>query len=172
VSVDEHLATSVPDIFTAGDIARWPDRYSGGRIRVEHWVMAERQAQVAALNMMGHCQSYIAVPFFWTERLSSIGRKFSNDFSRACARTRTRPRVVKTVMPLKSHVHCHRGSSRAMRSTALLNARPIAFSDSPRCHRSHNFCFGLRQEMLETTATTMLAATSASSTRTAPRPTS
>jgi NADPH-dependent 2,4-dienoyl-CoA reductase/sulfur reductase-like enzyme len=98
VSVDEHLATSVPDIFTAGDIARWPDRYSGGRIRVEHWVMAERQAQVAALNMMGHCQSYIAVPFFWTERLSSIGRKFSNDFSRACARTRTRPRVVKTVM--------------------------------------------------------------------------
>jgi hypothetical protein len=97
VSVDEHLATSVPDIFTAGDIARWPDRYSGGRIRVEHWVMAERQAQVAALNMMGHCQSYIAVPFFWTERLSSIGRKFSNDFSRACARTRTRPRVVKTV---------------------------------------------------------------------------
>ena len=99
VSVDEHLATSVPDIFTAGDIARWPDRYSGGRIRVEHWVMAERQAQVAALNMMGHCQSYIAVPFFWTERLSSIGRKFSNDFSRACARTRTRPRVVKTVMP-------------------------------------------------------------------------
>ena len=78
MSVDEHLATSVPDIFTAGDIARWPDRYSGGRIRVEHWVMAERQAQVAALNMMGHCQSYIAVPFFWTERLSSIGRKFSN----------------------------------------------------------------------------------------------
>ena len=99
MSVDEHLATSVPDIFTAGDIARRPDRYSGGRIRVEHWVMAERQAQVAALNMMGHCQSYIAVPFFWTERLSSIGRKFSNDFSRACARTRTRPRIVKQSCP-------------------------------------------------------------------------
>jgi DNA invertase Pin-like site-specific DNA recombinase len=54
--------------------------------------MAERQARVAALNMMGHCQSYIAVPFFWTERLSSIGRKFSNDFSRVRAHARTAAR--------------------------------------------------------------------------------
>jgi apoptosis-inducing factor 3 len=66
VLVDPQLRSKVPEIFVAGDAARWQDARTGERMRVEHWVVAERQGQSVARSMLGGTEPFDDVPFFWS----------------------------------------------------------------------------------------------------------
>jgi NADPH-dependent 2,4-dienoyl-CoA reductase/sulfur reductase-like enzyme/nitrite reductase/ring-hydroxylating ferredoxin subunit len=67
IVVTETLLTSAPDIYAAGDVARYPDPITGEKIRIEHWVVAERQGQAVARSMMGIGGPFRDVPFFWSQ---------------------------------------------------------------------------------------------------------
>ena len=68
IVVDEHLRTSDPDIFAAGDIAHAYNPRLGRHIRVEHWANARRQGVVAAKAMLGQDAVDLRPSYFYTDQ--------------------------------------------------------------------------------------------------------
>lgn len=68
VVVDEHLATTDPAVFAAGDVANSYYPLLGTHLRLEHWSAALNQGPVAAANMMGTLTSYDHVPYFFSDQ--------------------------------------------------------------------------------------------------------
>lgn len=67
VVVNEHLRTSDPHIYAAGDIAAWPDPTFKKRLRVEHWDVARAQGLQAGRNMAGAGERYDVIPYFFSD---------------------------------------------------------------------------------------------------------
>ncbi|HEX3175067.1 MAG TPA: FAD-dependent oxidoreductase [Methylomirabilota bacterium] len=67
IVVDASLGTTAPHVYAIGDSARWPDPRGGGLVRVEHWVVAERQGQAVARTILGDRAPFTDVPFFWSQ---------------------------------------------------------------------------------------------------------
>jgi 3-phenylpropionate/trans-cinnamate dioxygenase ferredoxin reductase subunit len=68
ILVDEHCRTNLPDVYAAGDVARWWHPLLGERLRVEHFDNAQLQGQAAARAMLGQSEPYAPVPYFWSDQ--------------------------------------------------------------------------------------------------------
>jgi NADPH-dependent 2,4-dienoyl-CoA reductase/sulfur reductase-like enzyme len=82
VMVNEYLETSHPDIYTAGDIANYPDVLFEKRRRVEHWDNAVSQGQFCARSLMGERVPFKHVPYFFSD-IFDLSYEYWGDLSGA-----------------------------------------------------------------------------------------
>lgn len=67
VVVDDHLRTSQPDIYAAGDVAEFYNPALGRYLRVEHEDNANMMGKMAGRNMAGANDSYNYLPYFYSD---------------------------------------------------------------------------------------------------------
>jgi 3-phenylpropionate/trans-cinnamate dioxygenase ferredoxin reductase subunit len=82
IVVDEHLRTTDPDIFAAGDIAQTYSPRLGRHIRVEHWANARRQGAVAAKAMLGQDAFDVRPSYFFTDQYD-LSMEYTGDIGPA-----------------------------------------------------------------------------------------
>ncbi|MEU3934578.1 FAD-dependent oxidoreductase [Streptomyces sp. NPDC029044] len=73
IVADEHLRTSVPDVYAVGDCASFPSGRYGERLLVHHWDNALQGPRTVAVNIVGRATAetlavYDPVPYFWSEQ--------------------------------------------------------------------------------------------------------
>ncbi|GAA4821888.1 NAD(P)/FAD-dependent oxidoreductase [Tomitella cavernea] len=68
ILVDEYCATSAPGVYAAGDAARFPDPFTGGTCRIEHWNHGQAHGAAAARAILGNGRPYREVPWCWTHQ--------------------------------------------------------------------------------------------------------
>ena len=110
LAVNEFLETSASGVFAAGDVARWPDAYSETRLRIEHWVVAERQGQAVARNMLGRRERFRDIPYFWSAHYDKLSIRYTGHVERW-----DKTRIEGDVMNMDCAVsYMVRGETRAM----------------------------------------------------------
>jgi 3-phenylpropionate/trans-cinnamate dioxygenase ferredoxin reductase subunit len=76
IVADQHLRTSAPDVFAAGDAVSAQHPFYGEPIRVEHWANALEQGPAAARNMLGREQAYERLPYFFSDQYD-VGMEYT-----------------------------------------------------------------------------------------------
>jgi 3-phenylpropionate/trans-cinnamate dioxygenase ferredoxin reductase component len=76
ILVDEHLQTSLPGVFAAGDVANAHHPFYGERIRIEHWANALNQGPAAARSMLGQSAAYARLPYFFSDQYD-VGMEYT-----------------------------------------------------------------------------------------------
>ena len=68
VVVDEHLRSSAPSLYAAGDVASARHPLYGVHLRIEHWANALNQGVTAGVNAAGGDETYARLPYFFSDQ--------------------------------------------------------------------------------------------------------